>query len=278
MDYREMNPYIRYAMLTRRSVSYDEMLYAYDHRLFYVMEGNCRISVEGTEYALTQDCLLLFPPKLGYRVVMEQGKSCLFALLNFDLDSAYYGTSCRAPDVLRDFDAKLCFSQKRMPPFDAPFFAKDASALRENLKEICKIMQEEGELYRDMLSAMLKTVLLSAIRMESANAVQATQTLEEVRKYIETHCTKELSNREIAAKFGYHPYYLSRKFAARYGYTLHAYEGLCKIKCAQQKLLATDLGIAEIALQCGYKGASWFSECFKQAAGITPTEYRRRGR
>ena len=73
MDYRDLNPYIRYAMLTRRSVSYDEALYAYDHRLFYVMDGVCQVFTEGQSLSLQKNDLLVLPPQTGYRLLFQPG-------------------------------------------------------------------------------------------------------------------------------------------------------------------------------------------------------------
>lgn len=278
MDYRDLNPYIRYAMLTRRSVSYDEALYAYDHRLFYVMDGVCQVFTEGQSLSLQKNDLLVLPPQTGYRLLFQPGAPCLFALLNFDLDSSYYATSCRAPDVLRDFDPQKRFSTRTMPPFDGIFLLKGATSLQERLAAICAEMQEEEPLCRDMLSAELKAVLLLAIRAQNADAPAGTQSLNDVRAYVDAHCMESLTNARIAAKFGYHPYYLSRIFAARFGQTLHTYVGLRRLKHARQLLLSTDKSIAEIARESGFRGTSWFSEYFKTNVGLSPTQYRRKGK
>ncbi|WP_121329828.1 MULTISPECIES: helix-turn-helix domain-containing protein [unclassified Flavobacterium] len=40
-------------------------------------------------------------------------------------------------------------------------------------------------------------------------------------------------------------------------------------------LIETDLGISEIAYECGYKTASNFNKLFKKLIGTTPKEYRK---
>lgn len=40
----------------------------------------------------------------------------------------------------------------------------------------------------------------------------------------------------------------------------------------------TDLSITEIALECGFHGASYFTETFRKINGITPKEYRKQGK
>ncbi len=40
----------------------------------------------------------------------------------------------------------------------------------------------------------------------------------------------------------------------------------------------TDMSITEIALECGFHGASYFTETFRKINGITPKEYRKQGK
>lgn len=47
-----------------------------------------------------------------------------------------------------------------------------------------------------------------------------------------------------------------------------------KIKTAEQLLLASNLSIAEIGENCGFKDVGYFSKVFKQETGFTPTKFR----
>lgn len=40
----------------------------------------------------------------------------------------------------------------------------------------------------------------------------------------------------------------------------------------------TDMNITEIALECGFHGASYFTETFRKINGLSPTEYRKQGK
>ncbi|HIV12913.1 MAG TPA: helix-turn-helix transcriptional regulator [Candidatus Pullilachnospira stercoravium] len=44
------------------------------------------------------------------------------------------------------------------------------------------------------------------------------------------------------------------------------------------EMLDSQLAITEVALNCGFSGASYYAETFRRIAGITPGEYRRRCR
>ena len=48
-----------------------------------------------------------------------------------------------------------------------------------------------------------------------------------------------------------------------------------RISSACKFLIETDMGISEIAYECGYKTASNFNRIFKKLNGVTPKEYKK---
>jgi AraC-like DNA-binding protein len=48
-----------------------------------------------------------------------------------------------------------------------------------------------------------------------------------------------------------------------------------RLEAASDLLLRTDLPVGEITGRCGYPDQSAFTRQFRQAVGVTPTEYRR---
>ena len=51
-----------------------------------------------------------------------------------------------------------------------------------------------------------------------------------------------------------------------------------QLEAAQRLLLSADMKIDDVALQCGYGGASQFIRAFKSATGRTPVQWRRAAR
>lgn len=99
--------------------------------------------------------------------------------------------------------------------------------------------------------------------------------INEVSHYIKDHCNEKLSLKEIAKKFSYSPNYLDTL------YKKECAEGIvhgiiCQRLCrASQLLETTQLNISEIARQCGFNEAYYFSRIFKKNLVVTPTEYRK---
>ena len=98
--------------------------------------------------------------------------------------------------------------------------------------------------------------------------------VEELAGYIRENVSDEISNTEIGAIFGYHPFYVSRMLKDRKGMTLRQYIIAYRLKMAKRLLELSGKSAAEIAEACGFTDASYFAKTFKSAFGMTPKEYR----
>lgn len=276
MNYSLLNPYVRFAMRVRRGANYEEAVYAYDYRLIYVLAGECRLYTEALDEPLAPGDLAVLPPATGYRFVYQPEAPCSFVLLNFDLDSQRYGEDPIAPANKAAFDAALLFSPLRLPPFQEPLLVRKHFELRQSMEHLCDLMQSTPPFYADILSAELKAALLQVLTRQ--NADRENVLVAEIRRYIDLNFMLSLSNSIIAKRFGYHPYYLNQLFTTGMGQSIHAYLIGQRLRYARQLLLSTERSVASIAQECGFGGASWFSECFKARMGVTPSQYRGSGK
>lgn len=67
---------------------------------------------------------------------------------------------------------------------------------------------------------------------------------------------------------------LSREFSQRFGVTLSGYIRSLRIRKALEMLEKYETDIAEIAVECGYSSAGYFSKSLVAATGQTPSEFR----
>ncbi len=86
---------------------------------------------------------------------------------------------------------------------------------------------------------------------------------------------KPVSLYETACLFGMSQNYFSSCFKNAFGQTPFAY--LTKLRISKAKILlgTTDKPIHEIALLCGIKNLSTFSESFKKSTGMYPSQFRK---
>ena len=67
---------------------------------------------------------------------------------------------------------------------------------------------------------------------------------------------------------------LQRKLKQAMGVTPQELLHEARIKHACNLLRETALNVSEVAYQCGFSDPKYFSRCFKQRTGKTPSEYK----
>ncbi|MDO4284629.1 MAG: AraC family transcriptional regulator [Eubacteriales bacterium] len=96
--------------------------------------------------------------------------------------------------------------------------------------------------------------------------------------YIELNVEKPLTTRELADRFGYADYYLTRKFRSETGVTLSEYIQRARIEEARRLLATTDCGIQTISERLQFSTRSYFGVVFRRYTGMAPAEYREKER
>lgn len=86
----------------------------------------------------------------------------------------------------------------------------------------------------------------------------------------------ELTVDLLAARAHMSPRTFARRFKADHGTTPAAWLGRQRLLRAQRLLEQTDLGLGQIAADCGFGSASVLRQNFARALGISPTAYRSR--
>lgn len=99
---------------------------------------------------------------------------------------------------------------------------------------------------------------------------------QKVISYIANNFKKDISLQQIAKKFGYNKKYLSAKIHSMTGIHFSDFIAMYKIEYAKELLIKnSELSIAEIALECGFKAINTFNRQFKNLTAMTPTQYRK---
>ena len=99
--------------------------------------------------------------------------------------------------------------------------------------------------------------------------------VEEVKRYIQEHPEEELTRETLARHVYLHPDYLARRFKNECGIPLSAYIRGVRIEKAKTLLRSTSIPVHEIARQCGFSQASYFSGTFEKETGVLPLAFRK---
>ena len=271
MDLTRLNPVIRSVSLYEK-VGRTEERVGYDCRLIYIISGELTASVGGEKLGhLSPGNLLYIPAGVPYKL---KSKYLRAVVVTFDPTDANPEPMERLSPVLTaDFKEELCHSDGVDGLLGGHILLTDMESERESFIRMANIFTSAEGSYRAQVSAMLKLILLRLMETADENALPA-RMVEELDNYIRENVADEISNTEIGAIFGYHPFYVSRVLKERKGMTLRQYIIAYRLKQAKRLLELTDRSAAEIAEECGFTDASYFAKTFKSTFGMTPKEYR----
>lgn len=272
MNLSSLNPFIRSASLYEKESKGNECI-GYDARVIYMVSGDITATVNGEKLGhLSPGHFLYIPAGVPYKL---KSKYMRAVVITFDLTSENTECEDRIPPVSpSDFKSELC-RKTDDAPFDKYIHLEDMEAERDVFIRMSNIFTSAEGAYRAQISAMLKLILLKAAETSDEHALP-TRMVEEFDSYIRENCSDEISNTEIGAIFGYHPFYISKLLKDKKGITLRQYIISYRLKLAKRMLELTDKPSAEIAEACGFTDASYFAKTFKGAFGETPKEYRNR--
>lgn len=97
--------------------------------------------------------------------------------------------------------------------------------------------------------------------------------LQHALNYIGANFTKKISINDIAKEINLSQFYFIRIFKQAVGATPTQYINSLRCNKAKQMLKNKKHSINEIAVQCGFENASYFSKTFKKYTGMLPSDY-----
>ena len=272
MDLNLLNPQVRYADAYEKILNTD-FTRSYDCRLIYVISGDIAFTAEKDKKAthLGPGNLIFIPAGAVYKIKAKFVRAAIFA---FDLtDEFKEREECPGSVPTDSYNEALLRKTENAEPFDKIIILEDAEADRDSFIAMTNLaISCEGE-WRARISAELKLMLLKLAETKNENALPS-RMVESLDNYIRENYSEEISNTEIGAIFGYHPFYVSRMLKDKKGITLRQYVISYRFKAAKKLLMLTDKSIAQIAEETGFTDASYFAKSFKATFGITPKEYR----
>ena len=271
MNFTKLNPYVRSASLYEKTSKGEECV-GYDARVIYMVSGDISATVNGEKLGhLSPGHFLYIPAGTPYKL---KSKYMRAVVVSFDFTDEFGGEGKWLAPVAAESAAQLqIHTVLGIPVFENPLVLEDVEAERDNLIRMANIFTSAEGFYLAELSAMLKLLLIKIAEHSDESALPSSM-VENLDGYIRDNIHDEISNTELGAIFGYHPFYISRVLKDKKGITLHQYVIAYRIKYAMSLLRYTDKAIADIADETGFTDASYFTKSFKAQFGMTPKEYR----
>ncbi len=128
----------------------------------------------------------------------------------------------------------------------------------------------------DTLLCPLVDMLELAYRKGKSTYPTADSLYEQVVRYLKQHRNERVTSRDVCAAFYCSRSQIAHLFKKNAGCSIPEYLNALRIADAKHLLTHADLDIAAVASAVGFSDRQYFSSVFRQLAGVSPREYRRR--
>lgn len=269
----DLNPFVRYANILLITESQKDWCIGQDFRIFACLDGSSIIKTKDRKINFTPNTIIFIPPYTKYSFCgFDKEKNTSAAILNFDLTSKNsHIKKALKPIVYKNWDKKKTHTEPIFEHFSDIIVLTNQN-LCEKVKKITSIFFYKDEFFHERASGTLKNILIELISKSTDENISPLA--KKIIKYLREHHSENMTGNMLSDVFKYHPYHINREVKKATGMSLKAYTINLKIKFAENLLSSTDKSITEIASECGFTDAAYFTKIFKREKNITPKEYR----
>lgn len=196
------------------------------------------------------------------------------SVMLFPSNIPYYGVarSQRVAYCVLDFQT---LSEDEISCFGTPCIVKPKSIdlLYRNFSNIVSEWERQKKDAVIKAKAFLYSTLV--VITENSESVFSDQENNEIMTYIFHHYTDpDISVLSLCEKFYISESQLRRNILKSTGITTNEYINYLRLTRAKRELVCTKKSIKQIAYECGFSSAYYFSRCFHQHESVSPKEYR----
>ncbi len=260
----------------------DELSVSNHHLTFvYCLEGSCRMRFsKGDWFAFKPGDIVISPPD-SHRDLMrhERAATSLYALrILLDIGSIREPSKESQPET----DFRNFVEHHSLAPIHCP------DGIDARINQFIAQLRSEAEKreigYRHAVQSCATQIVLQTIRSSiqilladgsKQKRSRSLSLVERCREYISSsyqECGLKLGT--IAWHLGVSEEYLARLFKKLTGQTVFEYLRQQRLEEAKRLLIGSKSTIAQIASQCGFASASYFTRSFQKEIGLTPSDYR----
>ena len=120
--------------------------------------------------------------------------------------------------------------------------------------------------------------LAATVVREREHSSGSSAWVEDVRERLRAEFQSPASLDDLAAEAGVHPGHLTRTFRARFGCSIGTYVRRLRVSAVLRAIADPDRSLADLASEAGFSDQSHMGRVVRRETGLTPGEWRARGR
>ncbi len=252
---------LRNAASSRYGGDWHSTPHSHDYtELFYIIDGDGRFQINDQRFPVQAHQLVVVNPNIVHTEVSYDAHPLEYIVLGIEgLELTIPGSG----------EGRYCL-----------YSFPEQNDVLEYMQKILQEMQEGGPEYQTLCLAYMDIIMVQLIRSASVSVTPshsrfpANRQCASVRHYIDRHYKENITLDILAEKVSINKFYMAHAFRQEYGVSPINYLIACRIREAKRLLAETDLSLSQIAAVLGFSSSSYFSQRFRSAEGLSPTEYR----
>ncbi len=238
--------------------------------LIYVIEGTIYVTEENTDYAVNSGELLFLSRGVHHFGKQEISKGTRWYYAHFYMDEPKE-TEEFLPDAAPVPPYTALAYRKNMPKY---IKGLHGSITEKKIAEMIEYTHSSDRLKKWKINGILHELLTHiAIGNEQENECKSLsdRICESLSRCYKTPFSAEQLEQEFYLSYKY----MATVFKRETGTTMQRFHSSLKMNEAARLLRSTLLPVGEIAGQVGFGDTLYFSRCFHNHFGVSPTEYRK---
>ncbi len=234
--------------------------------LTYVDRGCMKTVVDGKEYELSENNLLIYGPGQFHCQEIPEGESCSYVTIIFDLDNTNHEDNKELYHTLLN---RVFGYDKKIHTLIKAFVNESNSQLPfMNSLIICLLQETVIRLLQSDFIEQTDQHPVTEVRQNYQDEM-----LNQILSYISDTITEPITVAEICQKFSLSRSSLQILFKENLEQTPKKYISELKLDKSCQLIRENKYTISEIALMLGFNSIQYFSKAFTQKYNIAPSEY-----
>ena len=237
--------------------------------LIYVLRGKGKYVVEGVEYPLAPNTILLLRPNEYHYVCPQESTPYERYVIHFDEEILFGATKTLSIiQATETGTAGIYFPHDSIDPMIRSQFEITNIDFSADDKQASARPSRAETLFRTMTNQAL--ILLSYCKPNVPTAGE-NEWMSAVMRYLNEHLSDSISLEEIAHRFFVSKYHLCHSFKEHMGVSLFSYLTTKRIALAEQ-LLEDGLPATEVAERVGFGDYSVFYRAYRKQTGKSPSK------
>lgn len=238
--------------------------------LIYVIDGCIYVTEGDTDYEVNAGELLILKNGVHHFGKKKIQKGTKWIFLHFRISS-----DCNASPFYPDASPLGAYDTTAESILTLPKFLHNVSArFEKELKTFIEYAQSD-DAYKKWFINQRLFLLLSSLAISTHGFSNNLTLSDRICRYLSDNIGVPFSSENIEKRFYLSYKYMSHLFKKEKGVTMQQYHNSVRMDEACRLLCSTLMSIGEIADKLGFSDVLYFSRCFRNYTGKSPSAYRK---